>query len=168
VNYWKVIVATAVIFGAGVFTGGLLVNYVHQSYARNNPAHRSASASGSNSVAATTGAVRFPEVLSKPFLPKLDDLLHLSSEQHKAIERIITEAQGQMRKVAQDTRLAIRTELTPDQRARFDEVMKHPAKRPAGGTNAMESLLSGNQPKLDASPTNAPVDVPTNLPATTN
>ena len=27
-NNWKVIFATAVIFGAGVITGGLLVNYV--------------------------------------------------------------------------------------------------------------------------------------------
>ena len=36
-NNWKVIFATVVIFGAGVITGGLLVNYVNYSHGR--PAH---------------------------------------------------------------------------------------------------------------------------------
>ena len=31
-NSWKVILATVVIFGAGVMTGGLLVNYVDHSH----------------------------------------------------------------------------------------------------------------------------------------
>ncbi len=31
-NSWKVILATVVIFGAGVLTGGLLVNYVEREH----------------------------------------------------------------------------------------------------------------------------------------
>ena len=33
-NSWKVILAAVVIFGAGVLTGGLLVNYVEPSHPR--------------------------------------------------------------------------------------------------------------------------------------
>ena len=156
-NYWKVIVATVVIFGAGVFTGGLLVNYVRDTHGRNNPPHHPVAVSGTNSVTPPIGAApRLPEVLSRPFLPKLDNLLLLSSDQHKAIEKIITDAQAQMRKVSQDARVAIRSELTPDQRSRFDELMKRP-RRAIANTNVVD-LLS----------TNPPVSIPTNPPATTN
>ena len=160
-NYWKVIVATVVIFGTGVFTGGLLVNYVHQSHARNGEAHHTPSSpAGSNSVANPMGAPpRLPEVLSKPFLPKLDDLLHLSSDQRKSIEKIITDAQGQVHKVIVDARTAIRGALTPDQRTQFDDIMKRPVKRPTGTTNAVESASPGSPLKSSATepePTNAP------------
>ena len=43
-NNWKVIFATAVIFGAGVVTGGLLVNYVTYSHPKNNPRRPAATA----------------------------------------------------------------------------------------------------------------------------
>jgi hypothetical protein len=149
VNYWKVIVATVVIFGAGVFTGGLLVNYIHQSHVRNGESHHPPTPpAGSNSVAGLLpNPPRLPEVLSKPFLPKLDDLLHLSSDQHKAIEKIISDAQGQMHKVTQDTRMAIRGALTPDQRSQFDDLMKRQVKKPAGATNGVENGSSSNSPK---------------------
>ena len=141
-NYWKVIFATAVIFGAGVFTGGLLVNFVHQSYVH-TASHHPSPPSSTNSAATNPAAPRLPEVLSKPFLPKLDDQLHLSSEQHKNIEKIIADAQTQTRKLMQDTRTQIRTELTPDQRTTFDLLMKRPAGKRTG-TNAVESVVSSN------------------------
>ena len=138
-NYWKVIVATVVIFGAGVFTGGLLVNYVHQSHFRSGEAHHASSPPpGTNSVAGPAGVPpRLPEVLSKPFLPKLDDLLHLSSDQRISIEKIITDAQGQVHKAIVDARTAIRGALTPEQRSQFDDIMKRPVKRPPGATNSV-------------------------------
>jgi hypothetical protein len=136
VNYWKVIVATAVIFGAGVFTGGLLVNYVHQTYLRAAAPHHPPA---TNAVVNPPGVAHLPEPLSKPFLPRLDEMLHLSTDQHKAIEKILTDAQGQMHKVTQDTKLAIRAELTPEQRSQYDEAMKRPGKRPAG-TNAVVNV----------------------------
>lgn len=161
-NYWKVIVATVVIFGAGVFTGGLLVNYIHQSWVRAAATHHSPPAT--NTVAnATNAGIRLPEVLSKPFLPKLDNLIHLSSDQHKAIEKIIADAQGQMKKMIMDTQTNIRTQLTPEQRAQFDEVMKH-TKRPPS-TNTVNKV-SANVEKFSVLVTNATVDVPSNPPAT--
>jgi hypothetical protein len=164
VNYWKVIVATVVIFGAGVFTGGLLVNCIHQSWVRNAAAHHPSPPTATNTTASATNVgIRLPEVLSKPFLPKLDNLIHLSSDQHKAIEKIIAEAQGQMKKMIMDTQTNIRTQLTPEQRAQFDEVMKH-TKRPPS-TNAVNKV-SANVGTSSLLLTNSTVDVPGNPPAT--
>lgn len=148
-NYWKVIFATAVIFGAGVFTGGLLVNMVRQT--PNHPAaHHPASPPPNPANVANNGstntnpnAPRLPEVFSKPFLPKLDDQLHLSSEQYTNIEKIIANAQAETRKVMQDTKGLIRGELTQEQKAIYDQLMKRPSKH---ATNALENLMWTNPP----------------------
>jgi hypothetical protein len=161
VNYWKVIVATVVIFGAGVFTGGLLVNYVHTSQVRSkHTEHPPVAVATTNAPVVPPGPTpRLPEVLSRPFLPKLDSLLQLSSDQHKAIEKIISDSQASMRKVMQDARVNIRATLTPDQRSRFDDLMKHPKKAAAAlNTNSVETNL----------PAAATLSVPTNPPAATN
>jgi cell division protein FtsN len=156
VNYWKVNIATVVIFGAGVFTGGLLINSVQHSHSK-NPRHAEAASSATNSILPTNppgvmaAVARLPDVLSKPFLPKLDDRLHLSVEQHKAIEKIIAEGQGQMRKLMHDTRLEIRGQLTPEQREQFDALIKPPGKRPA----LTNGVVPANNSRPDA-PTNAP------------
>jgi Spy/CpxP family protein refolding chaperone len=68
--------------------------------------------------------------LSKAFLQRLDDELHLAPDQHAAIQKIIGDGQNQMRKVIQDSRLEIREVLTPDQRKQFDELMKRPFRKP--------------------------------------
>jgi Spy/CpxP family protein refolding chaperone len=153
VNYWKVIVATVVIFGAGVFTGGLLVNCIQNSHSKISHGKEAVVAavhavSPTNTPGATAPVPRLPDILSKPFLPRIDDLLHLSPEQHKAIEKIISDGQGQMKKVMQDSRMEIRGELTPEQRAKFDELMKRPAKRLPGGTNGAAGLALGSQVKI--------------------
>jgi len=158
VNYWKVIVATIVIFGAGVFTGGLLVNYVHQTYLR-AAAHHTATTSTNAPASTNSAGIRLPEVLSKPFLPKLDNLIHLSADQHKAIEKIIADAQAQMKKMIMDTQTNVRAQLTPEQRAQFDEVMKHPKRAPS--TNNVDKLSASLK-----SLTNSVVALPTNPPAT--
>ena len=139
-NNWKVIFATAVIFGAGVITGGLLVNYVQHSRPK-AATHRAAaeahpSPTNQTPRAADAAKPRQPEVLSKQFLQRLDDELHLAPEQHEAIQKIINEGQNQMRKVIQDARLEIREVLTPEQRRGFDELVKRPFHKPIFGTNA--------------------------------
>ncbi len=154
-NYWKVILATVVIFGAGVFTGGLLVNFVDHSHPKNF--HRPVPAA-TNSVAPATNlnltkSARLPEILSKPFVEQLSDELQLTPAQRAAIESIIAESQGQMRKavqaVRQGAREKIREQLDPAQQKQFDELMKRPLKRLQNTTNA------------------APVfSAPTNFPAT--
>ncbi len=140
-NNWKVIptivCATVLIFGAGVFTGGILVNYVKKPHPR--PVVRRAPAAGqTNSMAANARGrpIRPPEILSKDFLQRLDGDLHLNREQHEAIQKIISENQNQIRKVIHDARLEIREVLTAEQRKQFDELVKWPFRKPIFSTNA--------------------------------
>jgi uncharacterized membrane protein len=142
VNNWKVIptivLATVLIFGAGVFTGGMLVDYVKQNHPHSGMKHP-APVSPTN--APTTGStaafrpIRPPEVLSKDFLQRLDADLHLDKEERDTIQKIIGEGQNEMRKVLQDTRLEIREVLTQEQRDQFDELMKRPFHKPIFATN---------------------------------
>jgi len=155
VNNWKVIFATAVIFGAGVITGGLLVNYVHNS--RPKAVHKPAAetrAEATNQVVHPPDAAkpRPPEILSKAFLQRLDDELRLAPDQHEAIQKIIGAGQSQMRKVIQDSRLEIREVLTPEQRKQFDELMKRPFHKAIFNTNSTPAL----PPASNAPATNAP------------
>jgi hypothetical protein len=166
VNSWKVILATIVIYGAGVMTGGLLVNHVDHSHPRNPHRTETAAVSGgSNSQTNSTGSqtngqaaskpARLPEMLNKQFLQRLDEELHLAPDQHEAIQKIITDGQNLMHKTMQDARLEIREQLTPEQRSQFDELVKRPPPhRPANSTNAPPVLPPAKIPA--AAPTNAP------------
>jgi uncharacterized membrane protein len=160
VNNWKVIFATVVIFGAGVITGGLLVNYVQHS--NQKPQHAKPAATVAVRAAVTnqpsppteSNKIRPPEILSKQFLQQLDDSLRLKVEQREAIQKIITEGQNQMRKVVQDSRLEIREVLTPEQRKQFDELVKRPFRKPVYGTNTTAALSMATNSVV--APTNAP------------
>lgn len=153
-NDWKVIptiaLTTVLIFGAGVFTGGFLVNSfkpVHNNTGKKNL--RAENPVPTNSTSASSQKppnARLPELLSKAFLQRLDDELHLTSEQHEAVQKIINEGQNQMRKVMQDSRLEIREVLTPDQQKQFDELVKRPFKKNLFPTNAPAALISTNAP----------------------
>jgi hypothetical protein len=153
VNSWKIILATVVIFGAGVFTGGLLVNNVEHSHwrsshrptATNSPAAISitnfVSSSGTNPPART----RLPEILNRQFLQRLDEELHLAPDQRDAIQKIITDSQNLMRKTVQDARLEIREQLTAEQRAQFDDLVKRPVlHRTQNSTNTPPNLAATN------------------------
>ncbi len=152
-NSWKVIptivFATVLIFGAGVFTGGMLVDYVKQAHPRpmvrrNLVAAATNSVAVTNSVASASKPVKPPEILTKEFLQRLDGDLHLKKEQHEAIQQIFSEGQNAIRKVLQDARLEIREVLTPEQRTQFDELVKRPFRKPIFATNAPPALLSTN------------------------
>jgi uncharacterized membrane protein len=159
VNSWKVILATIVIYGAGILTGSLIVNHVDYSPAK--AAHRPdmpAASGNSNSRTNVPGqpvsrTARMPEMLSKQFLQRLDADLHLAPEQREAIQKIITDSQNLMHKTMQDARLEIREQLTPEQRSQFDELVKRPPRRTPNSTNAPPVLPPANAP---AAPTNAP------------
>jgi hypothetical protein len=160
VNSWKVILATIVIYGAGVMTGSLLVNHVEYSHPRNSHRPETPGASG-NSISKTNSQgqqaprpARLPEMLSRQFLQRLNEELRLAPEQHEAIQKIITDSQNLMHKTMQDARLEIREQLTPEQRSKFDELVKRPPRRPANSTNAPPVLPPANAPA--AAPTNAP------------
>ena len=162
-NNWKVIFATVIIFGAGVITGGLLVNYVHLTE-RHAGSHKTAvpTSPATNLTAQTTGTnpaattIRLSEVLNKSFLSKLDTALALTPEQHKCIDKIIAAGQEPMRKVMVDVSHNIREQLTPEQRKKYDELLK--PFRP-NGTHHLNPAT--NQPSVTV-PTNAP-SVKTNL-----
>lgn len=158
-NDWKVIptivLTTVLIFGAGVFTGGMLVDFVKQGHPRmalrrQNTPPPAAPAPNTNNLAVQPKPTRPPEILSKEFLQRLDNDLHLSKDEHEAVQKIIGDGQNQMRKVLQDARLEIREALTQQQRDQFDELMKRPFHKPIFNTNAL---------------TNAAMEVP--RPATT-
>jgi hypothetical protein len=129
VNSWKLILATVVIFGAGVVVGGMLIFYTHP---RGKSTHH-----GSTSGAAGTN--RPPAALK------------LTPAQLVAIQKIITDGQeqnhgiwtncaAQSRQVMQTVRQEIREQLNADQIKLFEKLLKqnrpapkHPA---AAGTNS--------------------------------
>ena len=150
-NDWKIIFATVVIFGAGVISGGLLVDYVDvthlkavqpapvvQDAGNANPSVNSNRVSKSNNVNKT----RLPEILSKQFVDRLEKELQLTLGQRADIERIIADEQDEMRRavqnVRQDARQKIREKLTDSQLKCFDDLFKqwHGGKKPGNGTNA--------------------------------
>jgi hypothetical protein len=166
VNYWKVILATVVIFGTGVMTGGLLVNSVDQPHGRNSRHSQTTGAhSQTNSPAPRQPDFPMPRVadrIGKQFVEQLDDALQLTPEQREKIEKIIADGQEQnheiwtnvapkMRAVIQDVTQRIRAELTPDQLKPFEELLRHPMRKPSSGTNA---------PPVLSSPTNPPAVSP--------
>jgi uncharacterized membrane protein len=155
VNNWKVIFATVVIFGTGVITGGLLVNYVHNS--RPKAVHKPvvethAAVTNQASRPPEVAKLRPPEILSRQFLQRLENELHLTPDQHEAIQKIIDDGQNQMRKVIQDSRLEIRDLLTPEQQRQFDDLMKHQFRKALFNTNSAPVL----PPTTNAPATNAP------------
>jgi hypothetical protein len=160
VNFWKIILATVVIFGAGVMTGGLLVNYVDHVHSGN---HHPSDYHDSDL------PMPHGEMLGKQFLSQLNDVLHLTPDQHKTIEKIIADGQErnhdlwkivspQFRAVMQDVHQKIREQLTPDQRKQFEKLLKqfHPSRRPPNSTNA---------PPFLQTPTDSPPVMATNTPA---
>jgi len=158
-NTWKVILATLVIFGAGVITGGIFnrqcTNLIHP-----------ASAATADTAASTNHVVPPPAQIPgmrKDFVKRMDRELHLSPEQREKIDKIMADGQehiGELwNKIAPDcaaqwheTLEKIRAELTDEQKVQFAEFMKNPRKKyPA--TNAPPKQVS------------APVAPATNAPA---
>jgi len=135
VNAWKIILATIVIFAAGVFTGGFLVNCIdHSHHAHHRP-----------EIHAEVSPLPEPPLvrqMNKDFLKKLDDKLQLSPEQHSKIEKIIATGQDRnhelwtnvapkMRAVMMDVNHQIKEQLSADQQKDFEELLKqfHPPRK---------------------------------------
>jgi hypothetical protein len=171
-NSWKVILATVIIFGAGVITGGLLVNHINDTrpdYADQPPSGPNAHATANNYGPARSPEVPLPrltEKLSKDFVRRLDESLRLTPEQRAVIAKIVADGQErnhviwtnvspQMRKVIQDVNQQIRAELTPGQLKQFEELMKQRPPRRPSSTNASSNF---------AAPTNAASPASTNPP----
>jgi Spy/CpxP family protein refolding chaperone len=151
VNTWKVILATMVIFGAGVVTGGLLVRQAMWGRpfraAHTSPTTRPATTSAGN--------------MRMDFLRRAERELDLTTGQREQIDRILSASQERTKKIMepvsprlkelmQDTKEQVRSVLTPEQQKRFDEITKtqpHPRdqKRPfKNGEREKSSLVPSN------------------------
>ena len=158
-NTWKVILATLVIFVAGIVTGGLLLNYT------NNPAHRARKqVQSENPRKSQTPAQMAPNaareirvplppniLLRKDFLERMNRELKLSPEQHERIEKIIGEGQDRIKDHCKriepevkaelaETREKISAELTPAQQCLFTELLKQRPGNPAKAATNSSSL----------------------------
>ena len=143
VNAWKPILAALVIFAAGVVTGGLTVQI------RQPP------------LAPVPGAN--PPIKKVPAMPREAQLrelsrrmqseLDLAPEQRDRIEAIVRDSQERMKTVRDEVgkkvgeefrgmRQRIRSELTPDQRRKFAEIMKQHDER-----SSRSSLPAAGKPQ---------------------
>ena len=104
VNSWKVILATLVIFGTGVVTGGLLVSFSDRAWPR--PAPQSAPPIRPRPFRQRPPPVLparsaqfglLPPPLRKDFVGRFDRELNLSPGQREDIRRIVTEGQQRTR-----------------------------------------------------------------------
>jgi chorismate mutase len=176
-NSWKIILAIVVIFGAGVLTGGLLVNYVEQSHPKDiqrpldegSPHPQANNHDLDQPSPQDLPRSRPPEILSRQFVQQLDKTLHLTLEQRAVIAKIVADGQEhnreiwtnvapQMHKVLQDVRQQMREQLTPEQRKKFEELLKRfrpSGRRPQPPPNSPSTT---NEPPMTA-PTNPPPDV---------
>ena len=154
-NSWKIILATVVIFGCGVVTGGLLVNYVERAHAE---IHRPAAAARRDRPGSPELPLPRPQMLNQQFVEQLDVALHLTPDQRQKISKIIADGQErnhdlwklvspQFRGVMQEVRQRIRAVLTPEQRRQFEELMKQlPPRWPPAPTNAPSARPPTNTP----------------------
>lgn len=140
-NTWKIILATVVIFGAGVITGGLLVS--HSDRAKLRQLRAQLAVQPGHWAPPLREFPRRPESeLQRSFEQRRMEFvlnatreLKLTPEQRARIELLIHESQErvrrvweeirpQMRKELVDATERVRQELTPPQRKRFEELMK--------------------------------------------
>ena len=162
-NSWKIILATVVIFGSGVVTGGLLVNYVERAHPE---IRRPSTGPRPDRAGSPDLPLPLPQILNRQFVEQLDADVHLTPEQREKIGKIIADGQvrnrdlwklvsPQFRLVLQDVRQRIRAVLTPEQRKQFDALMKQLSPhRPPAPTNAPAT----------SPPTNAPPGAPADVP----
>jgi Spy/CpxP family protein refolding chaperone len=126
-NIWKVILATIVIFVAGLVTGALVVWHSERLFS--TPAQHP-------TIAPHPGPAVSPGGLRLDLLRRMQRDLNLTADQHEQIEKILKESQERSRKIMKPVAQPIRDELartrdefrkvlTPEQRAKFDELLKH-------------------------------------------
>jgi hypothetical protein len=124
VNTWKVILATMVIFGAGVVTGGLLVRLTALKPAK--PSHANVP---SRSIPTAPGVTRVE------LLRRAERELDLTPEQREKADKLISASQERTKKIVEpiapkirdelkQTRDQFRALLTADQQTRFDDMVK--------------------------------------------
>jgi Spy/CpxP family protein refolding chaperone len=161
VKIWKVIISVLAIFTAGLFTGALLNNVGHPGGShwrrlpfRDQAVHRAAAPQPPPPAVTNhepahlnfPGFVRPPgKNIGRDFLERVGRELELTADQRQQVEKILEQSQQrtreiwesvspQLREEMKTSREKMRAVLTPEQIARFDELMKLKQPRP-GPTN---------------------------------
>ncbi|MBL9136336.1 MAG: hypothetical protein JNK85_10735 [Verrucomicrobiales bacterium] len=158
-RHWKVIVAAGLIFGLGVVTGMLAQRTVNA-----NSGHGRGRDAGMGTL------------LDSRFAPlqKMQEELLLSPEQAKRIDAILHDGQGRMRQFwdtcqprlkaeMKQVREGISAELTPEQRGKFDELLKRHRELRVPRADKEKNRGPDNPPKkasLDASESPAAAAAP--------
>lgn len=151
-NPWKVILATIVIYAAGVVTGGLLVRQAIPAQTAPPPVKTM-----------TVVPIGPPTPLQRiDVLKRISKQLDLSPEQHRHVERILRqhaertkpmldEINPRLREELSRTRELIRAELTPEQQAKFSELLKlrPPYNKPDDRRRPIPNTSSGIAPLPD-------------------
>lgn len=143
---WRVIVAVVLIFSAGVITGGMLVR-------SRVPAPRPAASGPFLGGPAGIWSANRPA-----FIQRLDRNVNLTAEQRAEVERILHESHQRMQKVwdpvapqareeTRQVRQQITALLTPEQKPKFNEMMRQRRPRPN-----RERTETTNNPRADALP----------------
>lgn len=137
-NTWKVILATVVIFVAGVVTGGLVVRHSAQAPAPVRP---------HNAGAARLAPPYSAGGLRLEFLRRAERELRLNPDQREHIDKILQASQERTRKLMEPVAPELRAELertkdeflevlTPEQRTRFEVLVKKQQQRPHDARHA--------------------------------
>lgn len=150
-NSWKVILATMVIFGTGVVTGGLLVRH----------------AAIPTKTQPTNATPRPPQTsfaggMRIEFLRRMERELDLTSHQRAQADKLLKESQERTRKIMepvapqmveelQQTKEQFRALLTPAQQARFDQVLKQQHHNEKGRSGPPRERLTENSNGLSPS-----------------
>jgi Spy/CpxP family protein refolding chaperone len=159
VNTWKVILATMVIFGTGVVTGGLLVKYSNS----NRGPHQHGSTPGRPAQPVSPSGMKFE------FMRRAERELNLTPDQRERIDKIIAASQERTKKILEpvnpqiredmkQTKEEFRAVLNPEQQTHFDELLKQqqrprdPRRPQPGRDKQTEESPASNPP----SPTNSP------------
>jgi len=156
VSIWKVIFATLVIFGAGIVTGGLFVNRMHQAV----PAVVSAPNESTkhplsvwNPPQLSTNSTPHSQKVRNDFVTRFGQQLELTSEQRLRIEQIMGDSQKRTKQISDSiapylreevrhTRELIRNELTDEQLVKYDEIFR-PKKKPDVPKKNARMLVEG-------------------------
>ena len=167
-NTWKVIVATLVIFTAGIFTGGLLVKRFLPPPAQLPPR--------------PVSEVLPPNpVFRQETLRTMDQRLRLTPEQHERIEKIIEEGQERAKILmsligpevqgeVRDINARIHAELKPEQRTEYERMLRQRQQRRIDRMGMPENQRSkeprrsvnGSNPVGNASSSNRPATLENN------
>jgi hypothetical protein len=177
VKLWRVILATFVIFTAGILAGAM----VSRRHFRPPPClppppesvGRNPTAAGSNH---EPSRLIMPfnrppgRGLGRDFLERLNKELRLEPGQRQRIQQILEESQKrnkeiwekiapEIREEMKRSREEIQRELTPEQKRRMEELMKRPAKTPREGP-ATNSAAQPPPERFSPPPAPAPAEPP--------